>query len=544
MKSKNVYAGIFWGLLIVFTYVFFVNAWIIDEGYVTFRTIDNFVNGYGLTWNVQERVQAYTHPMWLFVICLFYIFTSEFFFTSMVVSYLFCLVAFIITHNSFRKHDQAHPWKPALLMLILIASKAFIDYTSSGLENPLSYLLATLFYLRFLLSEKKAVEFSNKELFYFFFIASLAFFNRQDTVLLYAVPLVFLIMVHVRRLRLRLIPLIFLATLPATLWLLFSIIYYGFPFPNTAYAKLINAGIPLADSIQRGWGYFGNSLSWDITSHAALLPAVVLAVYKKSWRVILTTSGVILYYIYIITSAASATHMSGRFFSVPLLIASLTFVVMVNSRRVAVAASVILIAYIIWNPISSIRMGTTWYKIPCQDMSYLDAKYFVHEEGGGLVGNLSKDTVPDHVWYHEGLKFRNRPEKARSGGAEEGPAIGYFAYAAGPDKYIIDIVGLGDPLLARLPAYNTVLFLPSDWHSGHFYRAEPTGYIESVREGGNRLEEPMLRLYYDYLLKIITGPVFDRERFLHIYNMNVGKYEYLKSSYISDVYKMRRKELR
>ena len=32
--------------------------------------------------------------------------------------------------------------------LWLISSKAFVDYTSSGLENPLSYLLLALFYLR------------------------------------------------------------------------------------------------------------------------------------------------------------------------------------------------------------------------------------------------------------------------------------------------------------------------------------------------------------------------------------------------------------
>ena len=30
------------------------NAWLCDDAFITFRTIDNFVHGYGLTWNVAE----------------------------------------------------------------------------------------------------------------------------------------------------------------------------------------------------------------------------------------------------------------------------------------------------------------------------------------------------------------------------------------------------------------------------------------------------------------------------------------------------------
>ena len=40
-------------------------AWVGDDAYFTFRTIDNFVHGYGLRWNIAERVQAYTHPLWM-----------------------------------------------------------------------------------------------------------------------------------------------------------------------------------------------------------------------------------------------------------------------------------------------------------------------------------------------------------------------------------------------------------------------------------------------------------------------------------------------
>jgi hypothetical protein len=41
------------------------------------------------------------------------------------------------------------------------------------------------------------------------------------------------------------------ALLPAVLWTLFALVYYGFPFPNTAYAKLA-MGIDPADLRTQG----------------------------------------------------------------------------------------------------------------------------------------------------------------------------------------------------------------------------------------------------------------------------------------------------
>ena len=42
-----------------------------------------------------------------------------------------------------------------------------------------------------------------------------------------------------------------IGVVPMVIWELFSIIYYGFPFPNTAYAKLSN-GVPPGDLAIQG----------------------------------------------------------------------------------------------------------------------------------------------------------------------------------------------------------------------------------------------------------------------------------------------------
>ena len=52
-------------LLALFLLVAVNCAWICDDAYIGFRVADNFAHGYGLTWNVAERVQVYTCPLWI-----------------------------------------------------------------------------------------------------------------------------------------------------------------------------------------------------------------------------------------------------------------------------------------------------------------------------------------------------------------------------------------------------------------------------------------------------------------------------------------------
>jgi arabinofuranosyltransferase len=50
-------------LLLAYAVVLVRTAWMCDDAFITLRTVDNFVQGYGLVWNVGERVQVYTHPL-------------------------------------------------------------------------------------------------------------------------------------------------------------------------------------------------------------------------------------------------------------------------------------------------------------------------------------------------------------------------------------------------------------------------------------------------------------------------------------------------
>ena len=45
-------------------------AWLGDDAYITLRSVENWVSGNGLRWNQDDRVQTYTHPLWMLVLSL------------------------------------------------------------------------------------------------------------------------------------------------------------------------------------------------------------------------------------------------------------------------------------------------------------------------------------------------------------------------------------------------------------------------------------------------------------------------------------------
>ena len=93
-------------------------------------------------------------------------------------------------------------------------------------------------------------------------LASLAFLNRSDSILLYLGPLAYLAWIAWPVYRLRLAMYFAIAFAPVALWLVFSYVYYGFPFPNTYYAK-VATGIPRSLQLRQGLAYVANSINFD-----------------------------------------------------------------------------------------------------------------------------------------------------------------------------------------------------------------------------------------------------------------------------------------
>src|SRR5512147_2840646 len=69
----------------------------------------------------------------------------------------------------------------------------------------------------------------------------------------------------------------------------------------------------------------------------------------------------------------------------------------------------------------------------------------------GFLRALQHVSISEHPWAVQGLEARRKhvPVVVRGD-------IGYFGFYAGPDVHVVDLWGLGDPLLARLPARTDV----------------------------------------------------------------------------------------
>jgi arabinofuranosyltransferase len=500
-------------LFVLFSYVFLANAWLGDDAYITFRVVWNFIHGYGITFNPDERVQAYTHPLWMLVLAGAHSVTREFFFTATFLSWAFSIAAVAVLVRWARTLPRA-----ALLVAWLVSSKAFIDYTSSGLEYPLSYLLLALFYTRYL-DRPFGAPLASRELRWFVVVASLAFLTRPDAVLLYAVPVGEMAAQSLRLRGRRALGPVTAGLAPAILWLAFATFYYGFPLPNTYYAKVAN-GIPRFLMMRQGAAYVLNSISHDPITLGTVALSLMFA-WRTRGAARRAAVSAALYVAY--TVSVGGDFMSGRFFAMPFLVALMTVIPEAGAAGAPWAAGALLV-YNLLMPIVPVKTTASYdaaWAWRTQN-GIKDERGHYHQGTNVLFFSPFRE-LPDFVWVREGLSFRNGTEKVTIQGS-----IGFFGLFAGPTKFLIDRNALSDPLLARLPVSPRLYF---EFYAGHYFRDLPAGYIESVDRGENLLQEPLLHEYYDRLRNVTRGPLFRAARFRDMWNLNLGRFRNLHDMY-------------
>lgn len=510
-------------LFLAVTLVLIKTAWLCDDAYITFRTVDNFINGYGLTWNVAERVQAYTHPLWMFLLSAISFFTGEMYYTSILLSLVTSLSAVYLV--AFR---MASGKTAALLALsIFMFSTAFVEYSTSGLENPLTHLLLVIFLLLYVRSE--SVDF--KILFLLSFVAALGMLNRMDSFLFFSPPLTYLLW---QQRNIKGFAALGLGFLPFLLWECFSLFYYGFLFPNTAYAKL-NTGIAADELLMQGLSYLRNSFDQDPITLPVIAAGMTAPLLLKQWKLLPASIGVLLYILYVVKIGGD--FMSGRFLAAPLLVGvSLLSIIRWRVKSVLPAlATVWLVGFLSPNPpvLSGADFGADYseeekrYNILNsfkETNGISDERRFYYPDTGFLNGLTAGKSLPEsNYWALEGSKWRNQGKALYVI-----DAIGFFGFFAGPDLHILDPPALADPLLARLPTGKT-----EKRRIGHFVRTIPTGYVSTLESGRNMICDEKLAGYYDKLSLITRGDLFAFGRLQEIWNMNAGKYDHLIDS---DIY--------
>lgn len=485
-KSQRVIIA---ALLIGTVAILLINAWVAEDAFISFRVLDNAVNGYGLRWNIAERVQAYTHPLWVLLMLPIYAVTHEAYLSSIVVSLLLAAAALAIG-----VYGVARSYGAAVFALVAAGlSTPFVDYATSGLENALAYLLVSLFFLLPIQQRVSVLWISG--------VAALLVLTRHDLLLLVTPALLWVLWqrrswgVFVRMV---------IGFLPVVAWEIFSLWYYGFLFPNTAYAKL-SVGLPREELLAQGGRYLLDTAASHPIIIAVIAFAGILAALQRSRIAGAVVFGIMTYVAYVVW--VGGDFMSGRFMAVPFWAAVLVCAYTWPPRQymqVLLFSTIVILGFLSIRPIWTLTEDRSGTAGAYRFNGIVDEKSFYFDWTGLVRGGYAR--LQQSQWMQEGLR------DAGGGRVEVRKMIGIYGYAAGPTVHIIDEMALADPLLARLPA------LPQ-WRIGHFKRDIPDGYVQSIENDRNEILDVDIFQQYEDIRRITRGSLWDMQR-LRL----VGKY--------------------
>ena len=516
----------------VLLYKVISESWICDDAYHAFIMARNLVEGKGFVYNIGERVNASTCPFYTLIVALFYAISGNMYMSGTISCILLSAAAIGILLFCVCKRK---PFLIACVGMVMLFDRSFISYTTSGLENAMLFFLAALFCLM-LFGNKK---YKMGKLIGMALTVGITAGTRMDSVLIY-VPVCIAVysfgaFTDVKWYKRWLAGLIGLS--PFIAWLIFSVYYYGFPFPNTAYAKL-NTGIPASDYLSRGLRYIRYSFLYSPTLLLVIILFVTVAFLSKRKKHILIVSGTAVYMLYIIRIGGD--FMVGRHFTLCFFLSVFSLADITASsdigKRLIHRSQILLHS---GDGLKS-RKNTRFlpYAIGLAGLMLfcLIGKFYPYELPPHSITGIADEkeyyfahnSLVNYLKYGEGMVqtvFSLTDEFDGNGGyVPFAPGIILYYYADGQNYF--DEHGLGDALLSRLPVrYNP------QWRIGHIRRTIPVGYNETVETGVNVIENKHLAEYYDKLRAVISGDLNAPGRMEIIINFNLGKYDYLLKQY-------------
>ena len=98
-------------------------AWISDDAEITFRCVMNFLHGYGATFNTDERVQPFTHPLWFMLIAA----ATPIFRNIFAATFTLSIVLSLATWWLLISRMATSFWSGMLAGAALVLSKAYVD---------------------------------------------------------------------------------------------------------------------------------------------------------------------------------------------------------------------------------------------------------------------------------------------------------------------------------------------------------------------------------------------------------------------------------
>ena len=457
-----------WIFLLYFALLALVHSWIGEDFLITVRSILNFIHGFGPVYNIGERVQSYTHPLWFFVLSGVMAVTKEIFYSTVIVSVLFSFLAVLLM-------SKAHGFekKPSYFItfvLFITFSSAFMDYTSSGLENPLGYLLFS----------GLVWCFYKNHYFYLPLIAALLFLTRYDYLFIF-VPFLIFYLIQPRQWKGKLLC-FSISGFVVLSWLVFSLYYYGSLFPSTYYAKTVGS-YETVDSFRNALNYYKATMARDFLTS---LPFIFCFIFirsrfldKKDKLVVFSAIPYLLYIFWI-----GGDFMQGRFFAIPFFLTAPVFIKCLFRFCKTFFAKFpkLVISICLLMAVSSLLFSYRSFPV---------VEFFIGAKVYTPMNDLEILTVNDEraVFLKKTFNFNKRKEQINEsyekwwGGSKNFKSnflcgfLGMGGLIMGRGSHVVDYCGLSDFFLATLKPFSKHV-------PGHYDRRLPLGYMSTILSKG------------------------------------------------------------
>ena len=385
-----------------------------------------------------------------------------------------------------------------------------MDYTTSGLENSLSYLIVSILFLIFIRNDWK------NHLSLLYSLLALLVLNRIDYSILFA-PLALLMIFYSKNFT-NFVRIILPGVIILIVWFTFSTVYFGSPFPNTYFAKL-NAGYPVEEVLARGRKYF-LALRMDLVTALILIFGFIFSFLSLNKILIALSIGQLLYCTYIYKIGGD--FMMGRFFSLLVFIAIGQLIIALYSQKLLSIKTInisILVILILIIPIGVVR-----------SFPILTTNTYVSR------GNVAK-IYDERGYYYDVMGLlspkRNWPEikTMSSKSTDYEYKCGFAGYTAvvNSSTHLIDLCALSDPFLSKIPAVHA-----ENWRIGHHIRKMPRDYGEYIFGNISEMPDIQIQELFDDVKLMARSELFSIERMKAIIRIHSNYYSEIDFSEYTD----------
>jgi len=260
---------------------FNLTSWFIEDAAISFAYARNWAEGDGLvTWVGGERVEGFSNPLWVALLALAHRVGINPFVASKVIAFFLGLGTLPLVFGIARR-ALPERWEglAALAPFFLATNAQFAIWNTSGLENSLFSFLLAAGCLRLLVElEERRFPLSA-----WLFVA--LSFTRPEAILYAAWAGFILLVVTIRQRRARKAVGAWLLAFFLPWGLIFAArwAYFGWPFPNTYYAKIGTRMFKPFHWEHGGWRYL-RKWAWEM-GVGVLYPVYLMAVVgAQRWR--------------------------------------------------------------------------------------------------------------------------------------------------------------------------------------------------------------------------------------------------------------------